>query len=98
MTETLNEIWTFQFHKGTIRTVYKGLFIMVIPNEFQFHKGTIRTDDYKRMTENLKDFNSIKVQLELRKEMQPTSESKNFNSIKVQLERQQGRSVRPQQH
>ena len=33
----------FQFHKGTIRTIYKKRWLP-LGIGFQFHKGTIRTD------------------------------------------------------
>ena len=33
---------------------------------FQFHKGTIRTDSPREICVKLDNFNSIKVQLELR--------------------------------
>ena len=55
---------TFQFHKGTIRTTDVQRQIEQT-NLFQFHKGTIRTiclNDYYKLNRN---FNSIKVQLEL---------------------------------
>ena len=32
---------------------------------FQFHKGTIRTDSQQRERQNVENFNSIKVRLEL---------------------------------
>ena len=35
-------------------------------DEFQFHKGTIRTYKGVKQDKMFKDFNSIKVQLELR--------------------------------
>ena len=34
---------TFQFHKGTIKTEYEDVFLLV-DAEFQFHKGTIKTE------------------------------------------------------
>ena len=62
----------FQFHKGTIKTDE----ICVMDAEvirFQFHKGTIKT--YSEFSEfaRLTNFNSIKVQLRLRKreDLQP---------------------------
>ena len=35
----------FQFHKGTIRTMFDNEFLNYIPPIFQFHKGTIRTEN-----------------------------------------------------
>ena len=52
----------FQFHKGTIRTIYTlGLFGSYL---FQFHKGTIRTRPLCNVHVQKLHFNSIKVQLE----------------------------------
>ena len=54
---------TFQFHKGTIKTIYAlGLIGSYL---FQFHKGTIKTlKDYVLKLLEL-NFNSIKVRLKL---------------------------------
>ena len=56
---------SFQFHKGTIRTVSPivgaGLSLL-----FQFHKGTIRTMLREVNLNGITDFNSIKVRLELK--------------------------------
>ena len=58
------DYFTFQFHKGTIRT-----FITLSSDSaalsFQFHKGTIRTRELIQERTQSAYFNSIKVQLEL---------------------------------
>ena len=36
------KVTTFQFHKGAIRTLFRGISIPVT-DQFQFHKGAIRT-------------------------------------------------------
>ena len=56
---------TFQFHKGTIRTLsrYSGVKNSL---SFQFHKGTIRTLRPVSSEQSVSDFNSIKVRLELK--------------------------------
>ena len=41
---------TFQFHKGTIRTMGEGAGSQVFGWGFQFHKGTIRTRLFKMCT------------------------------------------------
>ena len=57
----------FQFHKGTIRT--RWFCSCCRPGEwFQFHKGTIRTTLHTAWISLERDFNSIKVQLELSKQ------------------------------
>ena len=55
----------FQFHKGTIRTSVSS-FLQPCWSLFQFHKGTIRTVESKDAQIKQLNFNSIKVQLELR--------------------------------
>ena len=58
--------WSFQFHKGAIRTTYfYHNFRMYIV--FQFHKGAIRTVLDKLSIKPLLYFNSIKVRLELKR-------------------------------
>ena len=56
----------FQFHKGTIRTP-QLVVTSTTACAFQFHKGTIRTLQVITFESQYfdKDFNSIKVQLEL---------------------------------
>ena len=55
---------TFQFHKGTIRTLPFALLTLGV-RIFQFHKGTIRTERTKDNRNTCyHHFNSIKVQLE----------------------------------
>ena len=54
----------FQFHKGTIRTMYGNVHV-THDILFQFHKGTIRTPILRRTERLRSNFNSIKVQLEL---------------------------------
>ena len=52
----------FQFHKGTIKTLFLGKFFsswLV----FQFHKGTIKTSLLLQMQTTIPYFNSIKVRL-----------------------------------
>ena len=59
-------IWprrTFQFHKGTIRTLVFHL-VKPLSTLFQFHKGTIRTDATPLPIQKSRNFNSIKVRLE----------------------------------
>ena len=54
---------SFQFHKGTIRTVG----FLRLPGScyrFQFHKGTIRTKSHSPEVIVIVYFNSIKVRLE----------------------------------
>ena len=58
-----NRFGLFQFHKGTIRTRYQKENGFV--NPFQFHKGTIRTLLQHLARDKFRDFNSIKVRLEL---------------------------------
>ena len=59
-----HKIYSFQFHKGAIRTFY---FISTceFPSTFQFHKGAIRTDPSFKASNLCTHFNSIKVRLEL---------------------------------
>ena len=54
---------TFQFHKGTIRTLIRQSLTCSIVL-FQFHKGTIRTQLSDLQFRLYRDFNSIKVRLE----------------------------------
>ena len=54
----------FQFHKGTIRT-YCCCYSVPCNTAFQFHKGTIRTYFLLFIIHDNRNFNSIKVQLEL---------------------------------
>ena len=55
---------TFQFHKGTIKTI--SIFIKSTTKpKFQFHKGTIKTATANYLPINCQYFNSIKVQLRL---------------------------------
>ena len=54
---------SFQFHKGTIRTLSAEL-ARLCRYLFQFHKGTIRTINRLLNTIGVTYFNSIKVQLE----------------------------------
>ena len=54
----------FQFHKGTIRTIFRTNKTIMM-NKFQFHKGTIRTLEYSLAFIITAHFNSIKVRLEL---------------------------------
>ena len=37
-----NYVYKFQFHKGTIKTIYQFIYASVLML-FQFHKGTIKT-------------------------------------------------------
>ena len=53
---------------------------------FQFHKGTIRTCLLSLLIWQLRNFNSIKVQLEQSSLTQISRGFSYFNSIKVQLE------------
>ena len=55
--------YSFQFHKGTIRTGLPSCLYITSPS-FQFHKGTIRTAGLSDSTSSNTYFNSIKVQLE----------------------------------
>ena len=59
----------FQFHKGTIRTIFAEV-QKLICNEFQFHKGTIRTPLTGATDITVTHFNSIKVRLEQRGTME----------------------------
>ena len=54
---------SFQFHKGTIRTLgsFAGIGNLLL---FQFHKGTIRTITRNETETFIRHFNSIKVRLE----------------------------------
>ena len=55
--------FSFQFHKGTIRTASSAPRVfLLLP--FQFHKGTIRTKAFCAAFAANFDFNSIKVRLE----------------------------------
>ena len=54
--------------------------------QFQFHKGAIRTTALAQIYFAFPCFNSIKVQLELAKNIIFTDRVRSFNSIKVQLE------------
>ena len=54
--------FSFQFHKGTIKTAFRRL-DAVRRCEFQFHKGTIKTRSLSLCSYTTMDFNSIKVQL-----------------------------------
>ena len=74
----------FQFHKGTIRTGEE--IERAKQAAFQFHKGTIRTPMPTPSFARMYYFNSIKVQLELRKLKSEIILKRHFNSIKVQLE------------
>ena len=63
MSRYYTDFMLFQFHKGTIRTLFPRC-NNPVPVVFQFHKGTIRTlfrFDKRGMSIY---FNSIKVQLE----------------------------------
>ena len=77
--------FTFQFHKGTIRTTVPLLYLL-ISNLFQFHKGTIRTTHSYIFVKVCPYFNSIKVRLELILVLRLRKILSNFNSIKVRLE------------
>ena len=57
------------------------------PPGFQFHKGTIRTVLLLPIHSVLLYFNSIKVRLELKKDIATLTKEWHFNSIKVRLER-----------
>ena len=59
----MNVKFTFQFHKGTIRTIDDAAVRFTLP-KFQFHKGTIRTNYLHPDIAMQLHFNSIKVQLE----------------------------------
>ena len=76
---------SFQFHKGTIRTVYLGLF-----GEKHFHFNSIKVQLERIATcwwvPSRVNFNSIKVQLERIKHCFGAEVYSYFNSIKVQLE------------
>ena len=74
---------TFQFHKGTIKTVSGG-FNALGSMLFQFHKGTIKTVDKTIGLVGDCNFNSIKVRLKhaLRNSYDYDND---FNSIKVRL-------------
>ena len=52
---------------------------------FQFHKGTIKTDVGGHIPHNVRNFNSIKVQLKQLIYFLIQFVNLNFNSIKVQL-------------
>ena len=52
----------FQFHKGTIKTLYE-LCNQLTTALFQFHKGTIKTITHFFHILNYMNFNSIKVRL-----------------------------------
>ena len=81
-----DNVFRFQFHKGTIRTnlSFDNNTTMEL---FQFHKGTIRTWPHGTSIEDDENFNSIKVQLELLVKSFSKLSIADFNSIKVQLER-----------
>ena len=55
---------------------------------FQFHKGTIRTFKFSQAGLRLRNFNSIKVRLELLLHILPIILLRYFNSIKVRLEQE----------
>ena len=55
-------MYTFQFHKGTIKTTSQYLPTQTLP-KFQFHKGTIKTSVLRQMQITILYFNSIKVRL-----------------------------------
>ena len=81
----LNKIQVFQFHKGTIRTLfpYEKVRYYAI---FQFHKGTIRTRFF-RITEYRKhQFQFHKGTIRTWLPLKIMLLIPNFNSIKVRLE------------
>ena len=56
----------FQFHKGTIKTVYRCVNILA-DSDFNSIKVQLKLIDLSRLTKDNVDFNSIKVQLKLRR-------------------------------
>ena len=66
--EIVNRAYKFQFHKGTIRTLNAGI-NTAFGEKFQFHKGTIRTESDINFDNQIDYFNSIKVRLELLRNM-----------------------------
>ena len=86
---------TFQFHKGTIRTL-KSLIqrleqqykkgVGYVGNQFQFHKGTIRTMQDAGINANLMKFQFHKGTIRTFRKCIILYKNTNFNSIKVRLE------------
>ena len=74
------------FNSIKVQLELGGVCSSVGVSPFQFHKGTIRTDQAKEDGRPHENFNSIKVQLELRVLSLHTTTKCHFNSIKVQLE------------
>ena len=62
--DTTTIIHSFQFHKGTIKTLHL-LLVHSLHFPFQFHKGTIKTIIFSFSLHSSSDFNSIKVRLKL---------------------------------
>ena len=84
-TKSSASTWTFQFHKGTIRTLNSRL-VTLWRALFQFHKGTIRTRVTWYVYYEVDKFQFHKGTirtLEPRRYQQVLS---HFNSIKVRLE------------
>ena len=81
----MEDLPIFQFHKGTIRTLflpYYDIFVRV----FQFHKGTIRTRHFNNNVDTSLKFQFHKGTIRTSFPPQRCHLPLNFNSIKVRLE------------
>ena len=74
------------FNSIKVRLEHNSGFDFIAPSLFQFHKGTIRTRDARNYPTPHRDFNSIKVRLELSGLPICKNGFIYFNSIKVRLE------------
>ena len=80
----------FQFHKGTIRTLFEGR-DNIEDETFQFHKGTIRT--VGAHISGRRPFQFHKGTIRTDKSRRWAVCSSYFNSIKVQLEHGQNQNL-----
>ena len=75
---------SFQFHKGTIRTIMTSL-ASSMNSIFQFHKGTIRTKTSVDIVAGAFKFQFHKGTIKTTKPEFAKLLAENFNSIKVRL-------------
>ena len=83
----LMAIFLTHFNSIKVRLEQGSLSMPRILLKFQFHKGTIRTASDVKYDDFGRDFNSIKVRLELELSVLECFQLPYFNSIKVRLER-----------
>ncbi len=104
MSQPYNDRWDEHFNSIKVRLNRRAVPKDISPpSKFQFHKGTIKPDFNAGISGTYRDFNSIKVRLNLDDAEDEESTWINFNSIKVRLNRYaaygfRGRVIRFQFH